>query len=357
MKKSYSIFMLWAMVAFMGSACDTDNDNTSGLYQNGVFIVNEGPFNSGTGTISFLDRHSKTVTNSIFSKINDRPLGNIVQSLNFHNDKGYVVINNANKVEVVEKGTFKSIATIEGLPFPRHFLGIDQGKAYISCWGGSHGEVKVVDLSSHSVVKTIAVHTGPDAMAKIGNKVFVVNGGGFGSDNKISVIDVTTDQVIETIVVDDNPNSIRADAQGKLWILCGGKKTYDAITWDIIVEQSSKPAILQLDPTNYSILKRLEFGNIFESPSSLAINSDGTTLFYLLGFGVAQLNTTDNQLPAQPIIEASFYGLGYDPATEYLYAADAGDYSSAGKVIRFMSTGVPVDTFSVGVIPNGFYFD
>src|ERR1043165_7729268 len=85
------------------SACKKKDETTvtpaTADYSNGVFVTNEGQFGSGSGTISFYNRSSKTVTADIFQKANSFPLGNVVQSMNVFNDKGYIVVNNAQKIE------------------------------------------------------------------------------------------------------------------------------------------------------------------------------------------------------------------------------------------------------------------
>ena len=42
------------------------------IYSNGVFIVNEGPYGSGTGTISFIKKSDSTVIGDIFGKENNQ---------------------------------------------------------------------------------------------------------------------------------------------------------------------------------------------------------------------------------------------------------------------------------------------
>ena len=70
------------------------------LSDNRVFVTNEGPFQDGTGTLSIIYRDSLTVENNVFEKVNDRPIGNIVQSIEVFEEKAYIVVNNANKVEI-----------------------------------------------------------------------------------------------------------------------------------------------------------------------------------------------------------------------------------------------------------------
>src|SRR5690606_12069054 len=93
----------------------------SGPYQEGVFTVNEGPFSTGSGTVTFYDPVEKKVVQEIFQKTNNRPVGNLLQSLTFHGGKGYLVVNNGAKVEVVDAATFESTGTIGGFTSPRYF--------------------------------------------------------------------------------------------------------------------------------------------------------------------------------------------------------------------------------------------
>src|SRR5271157_6154691 len=99
------------------TSCKKDTNNTTVLnYQNeGVFIINQGIFQTGTGTLSFYDTVTHVVYNDIFQTANGRPLGNVAQSMQVYNGKGYIVINNANRVEVVNAINILSTGVINGL--------------------------------------------------------------------------------------------------------------------------------------------------------------------------------------------------------------------------------------------------
>lgn len=101
-------------------------------YTHGAFITNEGAFGSSNGSLSYFDLDSLTVQNNLFNQVNSRPLGDVVQSFSVHNNRGYIVVNNSQKVEVVDMETFNSLGVIEGLSYPRHFLGVSETKGYIS---------------------------------------------------------------------------------------------------------------------------------------------------------------------------------------------------------------------------------
>ncbi|GAB4200730.1 MAG: hypothetical protein OHK0057_25190 [Thermoflexibacter sp.] len=345
-------FFAFIFLAIFAASC-TKNEETipSGKYSNGVFIVNEGPFQTGTGTISFLNRESKTVENDIFQTVNGRPLGNIVQSIGIQKDKAYIVVNNAKKVEVVQAWDFKEIATIQGLEMPRYFLGIDDNKGYISEWGvgGVNGAIKVIDLRTNAITKTIPVGKGAEKMLKLDNRVYVACNGGFDNENKIFIIDTQRDEVSASITTPDNPNSLVLDANNKIWVTCSGRSQ-----WNGTASVTVAPAqLIRINPANNQIEQNFAF--IKHGLGNLIINSAKNTLFYTHDSKVFS-QSINSGVPTNPLIRRYFYGLGFDTQTNLLYAADAGNFVSNGKVIRYNANGSAVDSMSVGIIPNGFYF-
>ena len=342
------------------TACDPkENATPAGKYENGVLIVNEGPFNNGIGTVSYFNRSTKTVENDIFGTTNGRPLGNLVQSLSIHNGKAYVVVNNSAKVEIADAKDFTSVGVINGLAQPRYFLGLTDQKAYVTQWGadGLTGSVAVVDLETSSVTKTIPTGRGPERLLNVQGTVYVVCGGGYGVDNRVTVIDADSDAVITNITVGDSPNSIQLDANYNVWVSCGGRKVFNNPS------QNTAGSLVRINtesslhlPAN-QVQGTLPFSDVNGAPEEMTINKARNILFYTFGGKVYRQDVNSNTLNPTPVINRSFYGLGIDPADDVLYAADAGDYNSNGKVIRYnSSTGAPLDSVQVGIIPSEFTF-
>ena len=324
----------------------------AGSYSSGVFVTNEGPFGSGTGTISFFNRTSGSVSNDIFTAQNGYPLGNIVQSMEIYNGKAYIVVNNAGKVEVADESTFATAGTITGLTYPRYFLGINSTKGYVSEWGASGiaGAVKVIDLTSKTISATINTGKGAEGMALAGTKVYVACGGGFDNDSVVTVINSNTNTVITSINVGANPKSIKMDANGKIWVLCSGQ-------WDASYTSLLKTGkLVRIDTATNAVDLSLPFASTSAQPSSLVINNAKTSLFYSYNGGVYSQSCTASVLSATALINRSFYGLGIDPTNDYFYGSDAGDFSSNGKVFRFNAAATLVDSFAVGVVPGNFFF-
>jgi DNA-binding beta-propeller fold protein YncE len=327
-------------------------DQPAGAFSNSVFIVNEGPFQTGSGSISAFDRDSLKVTNDIFEKVNGWPLGNIVQSLTVFNDKAFIVVNNSNKIEVVNLGDFKSVKTIDNLPLPRCFIGYNASKGYVSCWDST---VKVISMIDYSVISSIPAGTGPDEMILSGNELFVINCGGFAVDSIVTVINTVTDEFSENILVGHRPSGIQADRDGNLWVLCSGKG------WNGFPAPGDSPAkLICLDPDSHHILKEFTFPDSENHPDNLVIDEKGTTLYYCHPEGIFAFSIYSQSLEAQPFIigGSMYYGLGYDKSLKMIYATDPLDYAQNGWVYRFNAAdGSAVDSLMVGVVPNNFWFN
>ena len=331
---------------------ENNNNTITGTYDQGVFVICEGPFGSGTGTVSFYNRSTQAVSNDIFQTVNSIPLGNIVQSMNIHNGKGYIVVNNSGKVEVVNASDFKSSASITGLDKPRYFLGIDNSKGYVTQWGatGADGSVKVINLSSNTVSSTINTGKGAENMVKVNSSVYVTCKGGYDNDSIVTVINTGTDAVSATINVGPNPSGIQVDANGKVWVLCGGE-------WNSTFTALLKTGrLVRINPSTNTIEQTFTFASATSSPSNLTINAAKNKLYYTYSGSVYAQDISAPSLSNTGFIGRSFYGLGVDPSNDYIFGSDAGNFTSNGYVIRFNASGAKVDSFKVGIIPGNFYF-
>lgn len=352
--KRFFLNAVLASATLFFTACDPDSGPAApkGAYEKGVFILNEGNFQKGNSAVSFFDRDAKTVVPDIFNTVNNRPLGDVAQSIIAHNDRAYLVINNSNKVEVVDINTFQSLGTISGLAMPRYFA-VANNKGYVTEWVnyGSKGRVSVVDLSTNTVTKTIEVGLMPENLIAVNNKIYVGN----VSENTLSVINAATDALETTLTLADSPNSLVLDANNKIWVLAGGKKAYNA-DFSVNEGQSTVGNLIRLNPTNNAVELTLPFTSRKDSPGQLKINGAKNKLYYRYAGKIYQLDITATALPTNALINRNFYGLGVDPATNLIYGADAGFFTSNGKVVRYNPNGSTLDSFQVGIGPNSFLF-
>ncbi len=322
-----------------------------GKYDNGVFICNEGPFMSGTGTISFLNYTDGVVYNNLYENVNQLPLGNIVQSMETYGDFGYIVVNNANKIEIVDLKNLQRSGSISGLTLPRYILPVSQQKAYVSCWDNT---LAVIDLTSKSIKKNIPVGTGPEKMLLLGEQLFVLNQGGFGIDSVLSVIQTSSDSVTATVQVYPKPTGIVSDKEGKIWVLCSGNG-YNGFP----AAGDSEGHLVCINPQSKQIIRDIPFPGTSIHPEKLVINQAGDRMYFLYKDGVYDLGITSTALSQKAFIPHSgyLYALGLDQKNDLLYVSDPVDYVQDGWVYRYLADkGFVVDSFKTGIIPTHFSF-
>jgi YVTN family beta-propeller protein len=322
-------------------------------YERGIFVVNEGNFGQPNGAISYFNPTTEAVEPNVFNKVNNRPLGDVVQSMTVHGEKAFIVANNSNKVEVVDANTFASLGVIEGLALPRYFTG-HNNKGYVTEWVGfsGNGRVALIDLATNTVTKTIPVGKMPERLLLAQNgKLYVANSG----DNTLSVINPATDAVEATLTVGDSPTSLAQDAANNIWVLNFGKVVYKE-DWSVDYDQTTAGSLVRFNPASPAALTTLPFASNRNRPDHLQLNGQKNRLYYIYAGQVFEMNTTATALPASPLIDRNFSGLGVDPTDNIIYGADAGNFSVRGQVFRYSSTGQPLGSFQADIGPKRFVF-
>jgi YVTN family beta-propeller protein len=317
-----------------------------------VYITNEGNFGTGNGSISIYDKATNSVSNDVYSSNNGGALlGDVVQSMEWINGSGYICVNNSSTIQVIDENHL--YVTAIQVSQPRYLKQVNTSKAYASDWGING--IQVIDLFSNTISSTIDCGTGPEGIAVSNGFAYVCNVGGWGLDSTVTVINTNTDSVEANLTVGDKPNSAVVDINGNVWILTGGFTEYDA-NWNVI---SETPGVLAMINTSTNTIETSLVFPIGNHPEDLVINGAGNKLYYSDGSwskAVYEFGINDVSLPTIPIIDRSFYGLGYDPISNEIYGSDAVDFVQQGWVYRYATTGLVVDSFQVGIIPGSFAF-
>lgn len=312
--------------------------------QRKVLVVNEGNFNSGNASLGIYYPDSGSYTEQVFQGKTGRPLGDVFQSVAYHNQKVFLVVNNSGKVEVLDSTTLSSVGVIDNLPSPRYLQPVGNGRAYLTNFTQSgQSEISIVDLQS--LQKTSSIKTGgwtgnPTLAA---GRVWVpeVKAGW------VLAIDPSKDKITDTIRLRKEIQQVVKDTDGQLWALANGG-----------IDNSVTPALYQIDPMQKTVRQELPFTNKDAGPGNLTLNNARDTIYYTTN-GIYRMPVSSNQLPAEPLVTAkdrNFYGLALSPDTSIIYASDPKDYVQRGIVYRFNSSGALIDQFKAGIIPRDFVF-
>ncbi len=370
-----ALFLLLASTLVVG-ACRRNSISTSGRYNNGIFVVNEGLFGSSNGALYYINRpasfsDSARLTADIYKLRNGVSLGDVVQDVEIIQGKAYIVVNNSNKIEVAGTDSMNAITTITGLQQPRYALALNESKLYVTEWvsfGSPAGNVVIINPSTNTVTGRVAVGSTPEQMALVGNNLYVAN----SVSNTVSVINTLTDQVTATITVNAGPRSLCAvtptSGATQLWVSCYGSLGANFTDGADDVAGS----LQRIDPVTNTITRTVALAPASLHPDKMTTNREGTVLYYLFtnfsGKGhLWQFNAASNATAPSLRIARQFYGLGVDVnGGGIIHCGDAYDFITPGKVVRYNpNTFAAIDSFSLesndpglsdGYGPGGFVF-
>ncbi len=315
-------------------------DEPTPTVQNRVFVVNEGAFQQGNASLSVYNKEDKKLYANVYQTKNDVGLGDIFQSMMIKDGKGFLVINNSNKIVVANLTDYSKTGEISSINSPRYILPVSSTKGYVSSlWDHN---LAIIDFNSLTITGYIAMPGWTEEMVMVSSTAFVTS----VKSSAVYLVNTGTDLVTDSIVVGDAPKNILIDKNGKLWVLCG---QYD----------SSQGKLVRINPQDKtvecSINLPLDQNNV---PEKLRINATRDTLYYLYK-GVQRMAITDS-VPETFLAISHFtvpYGLGIDPDNSDVYVADAMDFTQKGYLFRFTSNGKMIDSVKAGYVPSAFYFE
>lgn len=343
-------------------SCEKEEETSNYLLEGAAFVVNEGTYGMNNGSVMFYNLELNKSSKDIFNDVNKRQLGDVVQSFCLVDDKskGIIVVNNSQKVEIVNMESFKSVNTINGFSYPRHCIDGKNGYVYVSNGNGySSNFVYEFSSNSHRIGDSIAVGKGPERMVILNNKLFVANSGGWDLDSTVSVIDLTTRTVIASINVAEKPMDMVIDVNNKLWVFCKGNTIYDE-NFNIVSQSNS--LLVKLNSETYEKELVIDLGGQTSSmgTNTLAISKDKKTI-YIENNGIysVSVDTEFEVLPAPRAtglhIAGSFYSVNVDENTGNIWATTY-SYAGNGSVYVYDTTGVKIEEFEAGEYPTEVVF-
>ena len=334
--------------AFLASCSTDENENVSkGSYDNGVFILNEG--NSSGGSVSFLGDDMTIFKQDVYGAENSGDFfGKYVQNIFFDGDKAYVIAGGSNVINVVNRYSFKLLAKIDsGLANPRYGV-VKNGKAYVTNannYGGSQGNtddyIAVIDLATNKVESKIDLNATADRIAIDGDKLYIIES---YNNDKVLVVNTNTKTLESSVTVGASANSMEIK-NGILFVLAS---PFSGSSKIIKIKLSDKSVSEVVLPTTLKGAKNLDIY--------------GSKVFFTKGSSVFTMDIAANQASETALFtysSTSQYGVMYGFAVENdkIFIADGGDFASNSKAYVYSLTGNLQKELTVGVGPNGFYFN
>lgn len=343
----FNRFILLSLFIATLFSCTKDDNSIQKDYSRGTFIVNEGLFNSGTGTITYLNDDEQI--DDIFELQNPGlVLGNIAQSMIFHDNKYFIAVNNSAKIVVVNAVDFKYIGEIP-VNLPRYFVN-SNGKLYVTSWSSdfTSGFINLIDTKTLTISKSTAIQGLAEKMLSKDNNVYItVTASEWDPLNHHVVVYDTQKEVLTgTIEAGDNTNDLALDKNGDIWLLCSGFTNYTD------PGLSTDGSIHKIVNNKVAFSKKLPNGC-----QKLVVNNNKSELYYLNGSSVMELNITKPDEDSKAVYSGLFYNLAIHPVNDNFYLLNAKDFQQKGELTILNKDFKQVKNVTTGIIPAFVYFN
>ena len=383
MQKKRVLGLFCAVLMLSLSGCEYEDDFPAGVGEGNIeaIVLNEGRIGTNMGAISVLYRNGM-VSPDVFRVVNNRPLGDVAQSITMINGKYFVALNNSKKIEIVDSQTFKSEGTIlytqAGLP--RQIVSVSDTTAIVSDLLSNN--VSGTDLPSQLVrIRTVPPYGTPleyivirkwvEYMEVADNKLFGMTAKGlyvFDLDN----ITQEGSRMIEDVYNEETTKTCKMlkDKNGRIWALMNER------------DKSKLTAVLLkcIDPETEKVITtyRLPFvdkneakeGDVVGTVSYNRTDMDAAKMLIYFSVrtckpgrpndsqqSIYTLNTDNGtfRLHRHVLGVDMMYGCGVSPQGE-VYICDCLDYSAQRGYIRHYKESGNIESYRVGVYPSQVYF-
>ena len=280
----------------------------TGKYDNGFFLINEGWYGHGTGTVSFYNFGTGLISDSLFTKENPgknlNPTSSTLQYGTIFNDKLYLVSKVGGPLVVADSHSLQEINRIAAKSTNdfRAFVGIDANNGLVSTGSGIY-PINLQTLTLGTKLSGVTGQVGD--MIKAGNYVFVLS-----ASNGVVVLNASNNAVVTTIA----------------GMLCAFAKTPDGAVW-----AAGGTQLVRIDPATLAVQTITVPFAIYGSwaawhPGSIAASTTENAIFiaknatFSGGTQIYKYTATNSASFTTPFITVAtgreLYGAGvaYDPA-------------------------------------------
>ncbi len=363
------VMLLMGAVSF--TACDDDNTPTVSyqVFNDGAYIVNAGNIYSNIeSTLTHIDFNAVTARQGVFRAVNGRSLGSTANDGVVYGSKIYVVVDQSNTIEVLDRKTLRSIQQIsttlllgnaEGQE-PRHVLP-GYGHIFVTTYGGY---VAAIDTLKYGLSAKYKVGDYPEGMASHGNFLYVANSNYGQGGGNISAINLTLsdkdENAVQTLNIEgvNNPTKLFC-TDDALYVLDNQywDANYNSYGENALRRVSGSTTSFKVADCNYACLYQTEHDtNIYLVNAPYGSNEVTYHVFNTSSRTLTDLNLSEKVV--------SPCGIEVNPVTGNLYVlsnnlGDGGyvDYNADGYVVEYDNEGNKLHQYNTGVGPCAIFFD
>jgi hypothetical protein len=342
--------------------------NTHNTAGHGIYILNTGNprISNADGILTYYNFASKAIVPNQYGVANGTQLGFSGYDIEIYGSKMYIVSTSSNVVDIVDRKTSKLIKQVSFVTSnyvnaaPLHMPGKQpksiafyNGNAFVSC---NDGTVAVMDTTTLAITKNIPLGTYgfPQGLVVANGKLYVAAPGYEGNvTNTVFTINLTTLTVIKTIAVIPKPESLATDAYGNVYVMSGGNFDDGLISLGgLTVIDSQADTVKSKIPASP--------GDTEPGGTAIPITVLGDFVYYLRGQSnkIAVYNAKTQTLVSTSFITDGTLltlptAIAANPLTGEIYITDAKDFVTTGSLYAFDKAGKLEYTLTTGIDPVG----
>lgn len=305
-----------------------------------VIIACEGGFTRGNASINLYNPSNGDLLPNAFADQAGYALGDILQDVYWTNDNLILVVNNSQKIEILDPNNLTPRRTIAGFTSPRYAYTNDEGAIYVS------------DLFSRQFIRSDPQSGCIDAAIDLygwteyifpfrSNGLAVLHRSVYGQGSPISEVLLLSKELElrDNIALPEDPiQMVEGNEDHIFYVLCLGNASNDVAgqivevdlldktTREIIRFNADRPNRIAFDKTSNTLYFNLAselFKVVGDTPPSLAWNTTAQAIY-----GLSVLNNGD------------------------VIVSDAKDFVSNGAIEHYDANGNLIRTIDVGYVPS-----
>lgn len=300
-----------------------------------VFIACEGNYGASNGSVYMINQ---------FGEIDSIPnLGDVVQSVEVHENKLFVLVNNSHKLHVFDINS--DGVSLPGIEInldgsgPREMI-VDVDRLYFTNWNSK--DVKYLDLFNYKVEKLTDINGLPEGIVKKGDDLYIaVNmNDDYSPSDKVVRYDINENNIKEIITIGDGPLDLEF-SNNELYV----SRTYYDENYNAYHGTS------QFSINNNKVLIK-EYG--INTPCGGSVHSFNNKVYRSALGGIAELDDLLNLIETNVIgnfNQSEVYSVEVINDKVYFGLTD---YNNLNKVKVISKDNLEIADYNVGKIPGDF---
>lgn len=344
MKTTKLLQILSVLLLLLTVSCTTDFEEIIPpiSYNNSIIISNEGGYDKNNSSVNAISKDLSYGATDIYKSANDQAsLGDILQSIGFNGNKAYLVVNNSNKIVIVDRTTFKKVGEITNQIHQPRYIAFTNDNIYVTNHDYS-GEkyVSIYKISDLSFVKKITLTDAAQRAVTANGNIFVENASdGFG--NKIAYIKGTDNSLQSYITLPNGNLNKIVSYNSKVYAIASGNT--DSYIYEISNDGNITATTILTGIPNANKLEIANNKYYFTSSNKVyAMDMETTVVPTAPLFSVTNVNQY-----------STLYG--FNVVDGKIFTSEANGFTANSTISVYSLTGSLLKTFDGGIGTNGFY--